>query len=280
MPVLPEPAPPTLAERYQGPLPIEPAADVMKALSCRLQELIAQGIHLQHPGYIGHQVGAPLPAASLAELVTGVFNQSMAVYEMSPSATHIERQTARWLCNLIGWGKEADGVFTSGGSLGNLTALLVAAMLSMYPESSFTEMFCADWENNTVFLSHMGELNWRLADGKPRLREMDYKYSRTDNPALLAGRFKPGEIVLVNLAPTAGGYRLILAPARMLAVPGTDRFADTVHGWFAPGMPVADFLAAYSRAGGTHHLGLSYTANTRTLETFGRMMGWEVVLIA
>jgi len=161
-----------------------------------------------------------------------------------------------------------------------LTALLVAAMLSVYPESSFTEMFCPDWENNTVFLSHMGELNWLLADGKPRLREMDYKYSRTDNPALLAGRFKPGEIVLVNLAPTAGGYRLILAPARMLAVPGTDRFADTVHGWFAPGMPVADFLAAYSRAGGTHHLGLSYTADTRTLETFGRMMGWEVVLIA
>jgi L-arabinose isomerase len=161
-----------------------------------------------------------------------------------------------------------------------LTALLVAALLSAYPESSFSEMFCADWENNTVFLSHMGELNWRLADGKPRLREMDYKYSRTDNPALLAGRFKPGEIVLVNLAPTAGGYRLILAPARMLAVPGTDRFADTVHGWFAPGMPVADFLAAYSRAGGTHHLGLSYTADTRTLETFGRMMGWEVLRIA
>jgi L-2,4-diaminobutyrate decarboxylase len=91
-----------------------------------VQELIEQGIHLQHPGYIGHQVGAPVPAASLAELVTGVFNQSMAVYEMSPSATHIEHQTARWLCELIGWDREADGVFTSGGSLGNLTALLVA----------------------------------------------------------------------------------------------------------------------------------------------------------
>ncbi len=161
-----------------------------------------------------------------------------------------------------------------------LTALLVAALLSAYPESSFTEMFCPDWENNSVLLSHMGELNWRLAVGKPRLREMDYKYSRTDNPALLAGRFKPGEIVLVNLAPTANGYRLILAPARMLAVPGTDRFADSVHGWFSAGMPVADFLTAYSRAGGTHHLGLSYTADTRTLEAFGRMMGWEVVCIA
>ena len=126
MPVLPAPAPPTLAERYQQALPTESVADPEECLRQRLEELIAQGIHLQHPGYIGHQVGAPLPAASLAELVTGVFNQSMAVYEMSPSATHIERQTARWLCSLIGWGQEADGVFTSGGSLGNLTALLVA----------------------------------------------------------------------------------------------------------------------------------------------------------
>ena len=126
LPVLPEPVPPTLAERYQQALPTEPVADPEKCLRQRLEELIAQGIHLQHPGYIGHQVGAPLPAACLAELVTGVFNQSMAVYEMSPSATHIERQTVRWLCSLIGWGKEADGVFTSGGSLGNLTALLVA----------------------------------------------------------------------------------------------------------------------------------------------------------
>jgi L-2,4-diaminobutyrate decarboxylase len=45
---------------------------------------------------------------------------------MSPAATHIERQTVRWLCDLVGWDKDSDGVFTSGGSLGNLTALLAA----------------------------------------------------------------------------------------------------------------------------------------------------------
>jgi len=126
MPVLPAASPAALANRYQQAPPDEPAPDAVKCLSQQVQELVEQGIHLQHPCYIGHQVGAPLPAGSLAELVTGVFNQSMAVFEMSPSATHIERQTARWLCTLLGWGKDADGVFTSGGSLGNLTALLTA----------------------------------------------------------------------------------------------------------------------------------------------------------
>jgi L-arabinose isomerase len=161
-----------------------------------------------------------------------------------------------------------------------LTALLTAAVAAGHPDTTFTEMFCPDWENGTVFLSHMGEMNWRLADGKAVLREMPYKYSATDNPAYLVGRFRPGSIVIVNLAPvTDTGYRLILAPAEMLAVPGKDALAGGVHGWFRPPLPVADFLAAYSRLGGTHHLAMAYTEDTARLELFGRMMGWDTVVM-
>jgi L-arabinose isomerase len=161
-----------------------------------------------------------------------------------------------------------------------LTALLVAAVAAGHPASSFTEMFCPDWENNAIYLSHMGEMNWRLAEGKPLLREMQYKYSKTDNPAFVVGRFKPGEIVLVNLAPVSDTrYRLILAPAEMLLVSGPDAMEKAVHGWFRPRLPVADFLTHYSRLGGTHHLAMAYARDTARLETFGGMMGWETVLL-
>jgi len=161
-----------------------------------------------------------------------------------------------------------------------LTALLVAALMAGFPETSFSEMFCPDWENGTVFLSHMGEVNPRLLDGTPQLREMDYKYSRTDNPALVVGRFKPGDIVLTNLAPAGGdGYRLIVSPAAMLPVSGTDRMKEGVRGWFRPALPVPDFLAAYSRLGGTHHLAVTYTRETKPIETFGRLMGWDVAVV-
>jgi L-arabinose isomerase len=161
-----------------------------------------------------------------------------------------------------------------------LTALLTAAVAVGHPESSFTEMFCPDWESGTVYLSHMGEMNWRLADGKPVLREMRYKYSKADNPAYVAGRFKPGEIVLVNLAAVSDtAYRLILAPAEMLPVSGIDAMEKSIHGWFRPRLPLADFLAHYSRLGGTHHLVMAYARETGRLETFGRMMGWETVLL-
>jgi L-arabinose isomerase len=161
-----------------------------------------------------------------------------------------------------------------------LTALLTAAVAAGHPEATFTEMFCPDWENGTVYLSHMGEMNWKLADGKPLLREMTYKYSKTDNPAYVVGRFKPGAIVLVNLAPISdSAYRLILAPAEMLPVSGRDALEHSVRGWFRPRQPVSDFLAAYSRLGGTHHLALAYTEHTSRLETFGRMMGWDTVVM-
>jgi L-arabinose isomerase len=63
-----------------------------------------------------------------------------------------------------------------------LTALLVAAVAAGHPETTFTEMFCPDWENGTVYLSHMGEFNWRLSAEKPRLREMQYKWWGVSSP--------------------------------------------------------------------------------------------------
>jgi L-arabinose isomerase len=176
---------------------------------------------------------------------------------------------SKLLARGVGYGGEGD----------LLTASLVGALASVYPETSFTEMFCPDWERGTVYLSHMGELNWRLVEGKPLLLEMDYKWSDAANPVYLAGRFKPGPFLLVNLAPLARGYRLILCPAEMLPVAGQDRMERSVRGWFRPPLPLAEFLAAYSRLGGTHHLALSYGASVETLSAFGRMMGWDTQLI-
>jgi L-arabinose isomerase len=63
----------------------------------------------------------------------------------------------------------------------------------------------------------------------------------------------------------------------MLAVEGADRMERSVRGWFKPPMPLPDFLAEYSRQGGTHHLAFSYTKSVAELRDFGRLMGWETV---
>jgi len=90
------------------------------------ETLIRQSNHIHHPHYMGHQVVPPAPLAALTELIEALLNNGMAIYEMGPAATAIERVVLRWLAERIGMKGQPDGILTSGGSAGNLTALLAA----------------------------------------------------------------------------------------------------------------------------------------------------------
>jgi len=91
-----------------------------------LGEVLDRSNNLLHPRFIGHQCTTSLPLASLAGLVGQFINNGTAIYEMGPVNVAMERQLVRWMTGLAGWGPDADGVFTSGGSIGNLTGLLAA----------------------------------------------------------------------------------------------------------------------------------------------------------
>ena len=82
--------------------------------------------HLQNPKYVGHQVSAPLPIASLMMLIGGTSNNGSAVYEMGMAPTAMERIVTDLLCSKFGWDDHSRGFLTSGGTLANLTALLAA----------------------------------------------------------------------------------------------------------------------------------------------------------
>ena len=114
-----------LAGRFGQPLPQQgrPLAEIARALGI---DVLADANRLMHPMSLGHQVAAPLPAAVWSESLIGALNQSAAIWEMSPTATVIETQLVRALAALIGWGPEAGGTFTSGGTEATFTALLAA----------------------------------------------------------------------------------------------------------------------------------------------------------
>jgi len=161
-----------------------------------------------------------------------------------------------------------------------LTAAFVGALASVYPQTTFTEMFCPDWERDQILLSHMGEMNISLAASSPALLEMPFPFTDVGNPAIAVGRYRPGEAVLVNLAPARNDeYSLIIGPVVMQDVNGTDRMADSVHGWFKAALPIEEFLAEYSRVGGTHHLALVYGNAVEEIAGWGRLMRWNTVIL-
>jgi L-2,4-diaminobutyrate decarboxylase len=99
----------------------------MQAVANRLRtDVVSDANHLYHPMYMGHQVAPPLPAAVWAEPLISALNQSVAVWEMSPTATVIEHRVVRWMTELVGWGESSGGTLTSGGTEATFTALLAA----------------------------------------------------------------------------------------------------------------------------------------------------------
>jgi L-2,4-diaminobutyrate decarboxylase len=122
LPVLPWREPAALRREWQemiaDPLPV--------SFGELIEKVLQQSIHLHHPRNCGHQVAPPAPITALAELFSALLNNSMAVYEVGPAGTAIEKAVLGWLAQRLGMAPGTDGILTSGGSLGNLTGLLAA----------------------------------------------------------------------------------------------------------------------------------------------------------
>jgi L-2,4-diaminobutyrate decarboxylase len=91
-----------------------------------IKRIINNSIHIHHPHYIGHQVTSPLPLPVLAQFCTTLLNNGAAVYEMGPVNMAMERNVIKKFGSLIGYRNGFDGIFTHGGTAGNLTAMLAA----------------------------------------------------------------------------------------------------------------------------------------------------------
>ncbi len=162
----------------------------------------------------------------------------------------------------------------------NLTAGLVASLIKAFPDTSFTEMFCPDWKENTILLSHMGEMNPRLTENRPVLFDKPFSYNKCGDTVSLSACFKTGKAVLVNLAPAEYGFTLVLSEVDIIQSGTKDAaYKNEVRGWMKPETPLKDFLKAYSQNGGTHHSALVYNANVEALAAFGNMMDFDVVII-
>lgn len=122
LPVLSVAEPEELLASLPADFGTEGDADLVETLMAA----VAHSNHLHHPGYVGHQVASVLPSTALAELVGGLLNNGMAVYEMGQLQTVMERRVIEFMGRALGLPAGSDGVLTHGGSLGNLTALLAA----------------------------------------------------------------------------------------------------------------------------------------------------------
>lgn len=88
--------------------------------------LFEQSLLNGHPRFWGYITGSPAPLGALADMLASAVNANVGAYILSPVATEIEKQTVRWIAELIGYPSDCGGIMVSGGNMANMVGFLAA----------------------------------------------------------------------------------------------------------------------------------------------------------
>ncbi len=98
----------------------------MTALPELWSRVIDGSTKLASPNMMGHMDTAPHTAAALSDAVVSALNNNLLFRELSPLASRIEEYLIDDFRQRAGLSSEWTGIFASGGSIANLTALFAA----------------------------------------------------------------------------------------------------------------------------------------------------------
>ncbi len=112
--------------RIAGPTITEDGLGGMEALRVFGDVLAPATISIDHPRFLAFIPAAPTEAAILADLITGASSIFAGSWLEGAGAVHAENEALRVLADEIGMPESAHGVFVSGGTAGNLSALVAA----------------------------------------------------------------------------------------------------------------------------------------------------------
>src|SRR5436189_206404 len=124
-PVTSPATPAELRTLFDEPLPSagSPAEEILQQFA---RDVAPHAMGVPSPHYFGQFNPAPLAIGVWADALCSSLNQNAGAWRNGPTSAMIESQTIRWLCELVGYGKDSFGVLASGGSEANLIALKCA----------------------------------------------------------------------------------------------------------------------------------------------------------
>ncbi|MFF2503052.1 pyridoxal phosphate-dependent decarboxylase family protein [Streptomyces sp. NPDC058067] len=101
----------------------QPPADVLRTYTDALEPTV---VSCDHPAFLAFIPGAPTKAAALFDMVLSASSLHGVSWLEASGAVAAENQVLRLFADLAGLPASAGGCFVSGGSAGNLSALVVA----------------------------------------------------------------------------------------------------------------------------------------------------------
>jgi glutamate decarboxylase len=148
------------------------------------EKVTAHSVKVGNPYYVGHMISAIPYFMILMEMIIAALNQNQVKIETAKASSFVERELAGWLHRLIFNRSEryyqkniqnprvALGNITSGGTIANLTAMMVAREKAFPPEEGFSGIRMAGvdsafrhygYERGVIIVSTRGHYSIRKA---------------------------------------------------------------------------------------------------------------------
>jgi aromatic-L-amino-acid decarboxylase len=115
-----------IAAEVSVPIPELPLAGGIERVLHILERAVGASLNTPGPGYLAYIPGGGLYAAALADLLSNCVNRYTGLAAAAPALVRLENDVLVWLAGAFGYGPAARGLFTSGGSLANFSAVVAA----------------------------------------------------------------------------------------------------------------------------------------------------------
>ena len=130
--------------------PSEHGRDPQEILAQLEREVLPNNLHVDHPRFFAFVPGPNNFVSAMADALAAGFNVFNGTWFGGSAAAALELGVVRWLCRLCGFPPDAGGLFVSGGSMANLTALVAARHARLNDRTEDAVVYFSDQTHSSV----------------------------------------------------------------------------------------------------------------------------------
>lgn len=140
---------PALEQKLREPLPEQgnSAGDVLQQLQ---QHVFSNIMHVDHPRFFAFVPSSGNFVSAMADALASGFNVFAGTWLEASGPAEIELVTIDWLRQLCGLPDVAGGLFVSGGSVANLTALATGRHVKLRDNIQHAIVYCSDQTHSSI----------------------------------------------------------------------------------------------------------------------------------
>ncbi|MEJ8568014.1 pyridoxal phosphate-dependent decarboxylase family protein [Elongatibacter sediminis] len=115
-----------------------------------IDDIFGNTMNLMHPRFYAYMPAPGNLISALADFMASGFNVFAGITPHNHAAFEVERQTVDWLGGRFGWDFPSSGLFVSGGSAANLTALALARHHQLNDDMTGAVVYCSDQTHSSI----------------------------------------------------------------------------------------------------------------------------------